>query len=175
MSIIVSNTNNINNTISISSSNNSQNILLENLTPSTNKIGVSPIFSTKGDSSFYIVCEDITERDNISSDKRGLGLIAYVISNDNLYQLQGGLSNDSWKLLTKPYVSVGMFNPPENALDGTLYFDLTENKLKVYMLSNWYEVPSLNTVTSLISEHDNDINAHKSLFDVSKNYWKSII
>lgn len=165
-----------NNTINVSSLEHRTNsIVVSGNERKNNNITVNTIISTKGESSFYIVCDNIQERDLISSDKRGLGLFAYVIANDNIYQLQGGLSNSDWVLLTKPYASVGMFNAPTNPIEGSLYFDLSQNALKIFMFGNWQEIPSLEKIIQLLNIHDNDINAHKALFDISKNLWKSIL
>lgn len=164
-----------NNIISVTSSSSHNFINIPETNNKSPSISVNGIVSNKGEGSFYIVCENIAERDSISNDKRGLGLIAYVISDDNLYQLQGGLSNNYWEILIKPFASVGMFNPPANPNEGVIYYDLTEEKLKIFMFQNWQEIPNYEIITGLISDHNNDIHAHKSLFEVSKNFWKSIL
>jgi len=47
-----------------------------------------------------MVVADLTARDAIVTIKRFEGLMTYVVSEKNTYQLQGGIANTNWKNIT---------------------------------------------------------------------------
>ena len=44
----------------------------------------------------YRTVADLTERDNITNDRRKEGMLVYVLSEDKCYQLKGGTDNTNW-------------------------------------------------------------------------------
>jgi hypothetical protein len=46
----------------------------------------------------YQVRTDLTDRDNIPSSNRKIGMLVYVQSNDTFYTLNGGITNSDWKV-----------------------------------------------------------------------------
>ena len=46
----------------------------------------------------YRTVADLTERDDITTDRRKLGMLVYVLSEDKYYTLKTGLTNSDWVL-----------------------------------------------------------------------------
>jgi hypothetical protein len=131
----------------------------------------------KNGTSQYFCKDTVKERDAIADSVRCLGLMVYVSETDTLYILRTGLTNLDWEELylnTDHSVKIGRLNPPSNPENGTLYFDLGEERLKICVGGTWLTLPSQDDITAAISTHDSDVNAHAALFEDAENKWLTI-
>lgn len=84
-----------------------------------------------------------TERQNISS--AATGLMVYDSEFESLFFYDGS----SWQPLAATVSGTGPAHIPSSPYPGQMYFDLTAEKLYVYVSSGWAEV-SLGTPSSVI-------------------------
>lgn len=124
----------------------------------------------------YFCKDTIVERDNIGEELRSEGLMVYVMENDTVYRLQEGLTNEDWRELSitdDKTVRIGRFNPPLKPQLGTVYFDLTECRIKVYT-GQWINLPTKLDIDIAIANHNSDANAHADRFADADNLWFAI-
>lgn len=62
----------------------------------------------------YLSVNTLVERDSIPIEKRLEGMLCYVISEDSIFQLKGGITNISWAIL-----SLGSASINDNAIEHT--------------------------------------------------------
>lgn len=123
-------------------------------------------------------CKDTIEaRDAIKEEYRKVGTMVYVSETDELYRLEKGISNSDWKTLnvnSQQYIKLGRLNPPLNPDDGTVYFNLIEEKLYVYLNKKWIGLPNMKDVKKVVLDHNADPYAHAERFAEVENIWFTI-
>ena len=124
----------------------------------------------------YLSVDSLLGRDSISKESRKEGLMVYVVETDLVYRLEKGLENTNWEELninSKQYIKLGRYNPPNNPYVGMIFFDLREERLKVY-LGEWVSLPNVLDITKMIQNHNEDPNAHAERFSEVENIWLAI-
>lgn len=128
----------------------------------------------KDKTSLYYCKDTIASRDAISMELREIGLMVYVSETDTLYRLENGIENEDWMELnvnSDRVIKLGRLNPPPNPEDGLTYFDLSAERLKVFILGSWVTIPNQTDIATAIMNHDSDMSAHSELFEEVENKW----
>ena len=124
----------------------------------------------------YMSVDSLTNRDSIKEESRKEGLMVYVVETDLVYRLEGGIANTNWVELninSEQYIKLGRYNPPINPSIGTVYFDLVEERLKVY-ITDWLALPNMSDISQMIRKHNEDPEAHADRFKEVENIWLAI-
>lgn len=127
--------------------------------------------------SMYLSRDTIALRDAIEEDLRSVGLMVYVTQTDELYRLEGDITNDNWKTLnvnSKQYIKLGRLNAPMNPSDGMVYFNLIQERLYVYLKDKWVGLPNQKDIKNAVLEHNADPHAHAERFAEVENIWFTI-
>jgi hypothetical protein len=81
----------------------------------------------------YRTVADVTERDSITDARRKEGMLVYVIADDTIYQLRGGITNSDWRIF--------MSGPGGRTIFGTVPCNTTSY---AYFVSNSRISPDAN-------------------------------
>ena len=89
----------------------------------------------------------IAARDAIPTDRRDTGMMAYVISSDEYYKLEGGIDNSNWALLAFQGDTVGLTEiaftvsdwTETNAPTGAIVVDILHNLNQTNIAVHWFE------------------------------------
>lgn len=124
----------------------------------------------------YCYKDSLSARDLIPAEERKVGMMVYVAETDLVYRLERGVENSHWNELninSKQYIKLGRYNPPEKPTLGTTYFDLKENRIKVF-LGEWISLPNMLDINRMIQDHNVDPKAHADRFAQVENIWLAI-
>lgn len=86
--------------------NNSGTLVVSPIRPQNDSDTFPSAYANELKGGFHQVA-DITARNNISSDRRQVGMWCYVIATGQTFQLVGGIANANWTLIltiTQPYL-----------------------------------------------------------------------
>ena len=99
----------------------------------------------KQSSGQYLCKATIADRNAIVEESRSIGLTVYVYQTDKVYRLEDGIEDENWQELnvnSKRTIKIGRYNPPASPEDGMTYFDFGSERLRVFLVDKWIDIPN---------------------------------